>query len=115
MTTVVTELFPDLEPLPFPPGRYFCDTVNKYELWIYLWPRRIQHSLQNSRPTGPKVYTQRHAHLPPLKTVGKGLIIFSGKHFSCDAIKCDIFKMWFKRKRYMQGLAKSILFPFKSL
>lgn len=71
MTTVVTERFPDREPLPFPPGRYFCDIVNKYELWIYLWPRRIQHTPQNTRPTGPKMYTQRHTHLPPLKTVGK--------------------------------------------
>ena len=78
MSTVVTELFPDLGPLPFPPSRYFSDIVNKSQLRIYLWPRKILHTLKYQADRPQSVLKSTLIFLPHLKTVDKRTSTFSG-------------------------------------
>ena len=98
MTTVVTELFPDLGPLPFP-SRYFSDIVNKSQLRIYLWSRKLLHTLKYQADR-PQSVLKEYTHLPSSSKDGRQTNKYVFKHFTCDAIKCDILKMWFQRRRH---------------
>lgn len=102
MTTAETARCPDLGPLPFAPGRYFSDTVNKSELWIYLRPRRIQHIPLNTRPTGRKEHTRRHSFLVAQGGWQMNNYIF--RRLTCDAIKWDVLTMWLQGSRHTRGL-----------
>lgn len=110
MTTVVTKLFPDLGPLPFPPGRYFSDTVSKYQLWIYLWPRKIQHVPQNTRP--------QSVHKMTLTFLLSRQLTSEQLHFQAFYLRCN--EVWHlknvvQEKKAYAGIDKNPSYFFSNL